>query len=716
MATIKDIAKAAGVSQGTVSNVLNKRGGVSYEKIRLVEQAALAMGYEIDERASVLRRGTTRTIAVVLPSLEARRYADLYTGMVHAASKRGYDLRLFLTDDMPHAELAALREAASVKACAIAAVSCLTNHREHYAAALSRKLPVLFLERGVEQRELSAFTFDMSEAAHLAFAQLGAQNNVCVLTDIGAHPDQEEFCRKLPLPAQAFYRDARGDQPDGLSALVQRKAAPRVVLCATEELADRLRLTWEYSRQEPLEIIALASLRSSRNPNLCPIGLNYRLMGHEAVLGILGHIEKGKELASRVFPVYTAWNSRTPTVAHKGRTLRVLAHTTPTITALKQMLPAFTRVSGVDVALQECTLDELHRWVRDPGLDQWDVVRLDPSMLPSVAPRQLLPLTEADKDAAQNLNRFIPDLSDNYTSHNGVLYTLPFDVSVQMLFYHRTMLEDAGQKRAYLERTRQHLRVPTSYKEFDKLCSFFTRANRTESPSGFGAVFPPLNPTSIASDYLPRLLAAGGMVYDSKGRLDLSTHAALETFSQYMHYGAFAYRQQTSSWSEVAASFARGDAAMGILYAHHAAGIAFTQRASAGADIGVAPIPGGKPLLAGGSLGILKRSKQQPDAFRFITWATGEDIAPELVMQGGTSACANVYEHRDIIDTYPWLEYLPGLIRSGIRRPILSASGAEYSQRDFEHMLGRHLLQMVCGNQGPEQALESVRTLLEGIV
>lgn len=45
MPTMKDIAKEAGVSHGTVSNVLNKTGKVSIEKIKLVEAAAKKLGY-----------------------------------------------------------------------------------------------------------------------------------------------------------------------------------------------------------------------------------------------------------------------------------------------------------------------------------------------------------------------------------------------------------------------------------------------------------------------------------------------------------------------------------------------------------------------------------------------------------------------------------------------------------------------------------------------
>ena len=55
MPTIKDIAQFAGVSQGTVSNVLNKRGNVSTQKIRLVEDAMAQLGYTVNAQARQLR-------------------------------------------------------------------------------------------------------------------------------------------------------------------------------------------------------------------------------------------------------------------------------------------------------------------------------------------------------------------------------------------------------------------------------------------------------------------------------------------------------------------------------------------------------------------------------------------------------------------------------------------------------------------------------------
>ena len=64
MATIKDIAEAAGVSRGTVSNVLNGRDVVSSEKIQKVMKVVEEMGYSINEKAQNLRKGSAKLLGV----------------------------------------------------------------------------------------------------------------------------------------------------------------------------------------------------------------------------------------------------------------------------------------------------------------------------------------------------------------------------------------------------------------------------------------------------------------------------------------------------------------------------------------------------------------------------------------------------------------------------------------------------------------------------
>ena len=78
MATIKDIAKKAGVAQGTVSNVLNGKGNVSSDKIRRVMEAARQLGYVPNERAALLRKGTNDCLALIMPDSRARQYEDFY--------------------------------------------------------------------------------------------------------------------------------------------------------------------------------------------------------------------------------------------------------------------------------------------------------------------------------------------------------------------------------------------------------------------------------------------------------------------------------------------------------------------------------------------------------------------------------------------------------------------------------------------------------------
>src|SRR4051794_30152400 len=63
---LADVARQAGVSEATVSRVLNNRPGVAADKRQAVRRALERAGYE---RATLLREDRARLVGLVLPEL-----------------------------------------------------------------------------------------------------------------------------------------------------------------------------------------------------------------------------------------------------------------------------------------------------------------------------------------------------------------------------------------------------------------------------------------------------------------------------------------------------------------------------------------------------------------------------------------------------------------------------------------------------------------------
>ena len=92
-----DVARLAGVSQKTVSRVLNNEQYVSDVARRKVLEAAEALGYRLNNAARALASGRTRTIGVVSLGTALYGPASLLTGIERAARDTGYALRVVNT-------------------------------------------------------------------------------------------------------------------------------------------------------------------------------------------------------------------------------------------------------------------------------------------------------------------------------------------------------------------------------------------------------------------------------------------------------------------------------------------------------------------------------------------------------------------------------------------------------------------------------------------
>ena len=100
--SVKDVAAAAGVSLGTVSNVMNRPEVVSSGTRERVERAMAELGFVRNESARQLRAGTSRTLAYVMLDGTNPFFHDVAQGIELAAEDA--DLSLFICNSNGRAE------------------------------------------------------------------------------------------------------------------------------------------------------------------------------------------------------------------------------------------------------------------------------------------------------------------------------------------------------------------------------------------------------------------------------------------------------------------------------------------------------------------------------------------------------------------------------------------------------------------------------------
>jgi LacI family transcriptional regulator len=98
-ATIRDVAKQAGVSVATVSRVMNNSGPVSAGTRERVEQVAEALRYSPHPGAQGLIMRRTRNLGVILPDLYGEFFSEVIRGMDQATQRAGYNLLVSSSHD-----------------------------------------------------------------------------------------------------------------------------------------------------------------------------------------------------------------------------------------------------------------------------------------------------------------------------------------------------------------------------------------------------------------------------------------------------------------------------------------------------------------------------------------------------------------------------------------------------------------------------------------
>jgi LacI family transcriptional regulator len=248
-ASIRDVAKRAGVSVTTVSHALNGTRFVSEAAKSKVHEAAHALGYVPSEVARGLKHNTTRTLGMLVPNNSNPYFAEIIRGVEHHCYRAGYSLLLCNSNDDTQRQTDHLRVLAERRVDGIVLVAS-GDDDDIVACCKDLRLPLVLVDREIDSIAADLIEVDHASGGELATSHLlslGHARVACIGGPANLRPSQQReagWRRALAAAAVEPRTDElmRGDfGPQGgaeaMHRLLRSAQAPTAVFVCNDMMA-----------------------------------------------------------------------------------------------------------------------------------------------------------------------------------------------------------------------------------------------------------------------------------------------------------------------------------------------------------------------------------------------------------------------------------------------------------------------------------------------
>jgi DNA-binding LacI/PurR family transcriptional regulator len=333
---LSDVAKKAGVSEATVSRVLNGKPGISDATRATVLTALDVLGYE---RPSQLRGSRARMVGLVLPELQNPIFPALAEVVGGALAQRGFNAVLCTrTGGLSEAEYVDMLLERQVSGMVFAGgqFAELDSPHEHYARLLTLRLPVVLVNAAVEHLDFPRVSTDDTVAIEQAYGHLTSLGHDRIGLILGPS-DHVPSLRKLA----AFEAAVQRGGGKASKTLIERTmfsleggqaAAARLItrgatgiMCASDPLAlGAIRAVRRAGLQVPHDVSIVgfddSTFMSCTDPALTTVRQPIEAIGRAAVAMLVGQIDGATIAAEELFfePELVVRGSTAPAPARPG--------------------------------------------------------------------------------------------------------------------------------------------------------------------------------------------------------------------------------------------------------------------------------------------------------------------------------------------------------------------------------------------------------------
>lgn len=689
MATIKDVAKMAGVSIATVSNYLNHTKPVSKEVSLKIQQAVNELQYAQNLNAKNLKRKSNTDIGIILPSLNDSYYVQLFQGIKSFFQNTDYYMDLAFTNNIPEFEQSIVHNFLRKRISGLILVSCQPdNWKFYYDNFTSKNIPLVLIDHNIHSLDANFVSFnnralikDMVDSLLKAgFRDIclmsGPENYDCEAACIRGFRDS--FKNHDLVPEQRFFLKTDMSKEDAFRKTIHllKKQIPDVIVTTSESLAAGIieGITILGYTVQDIPVFTLGeehwnlhthsfSSCSTVRPAMKLGQTASRLLMEQINSPLTKETEKIILGGCRFSDTECAMSAcqqhlsgHTTVKPATKQSIRVLMLDTPQVHSLLGLIRNFENRTHIAVnvtilphhCLYETILEKYHSSEEPP----YDVFMYDIPWLPSLASAHILEDITAEMNSL-NLNIFLPGCLKYYSTFNRRYYGVPFMYAPQVFYYRKDLFENPVLKEDYERQNNISLRPPVTLKEFNTIADFFT--NKTDAIH-YGTSIPTAYSECLTPEIYMRLRSFGGNLFDSTGRVCLDSDQALKAYINFIRSIKFAkpdYRTATDI--SVVQDFLGGETAMLISYPSFLTDVTDLRKNSIIGSIGYHMIPGRTPLLGGWGLGISSHSSNKSAAFEFLKWTCDEQIGNYSTLLGGQSAITSTYTNDELAELYPWL-------------------------------------------------------------
>lgn len=179
MSTIREVARRARVSVGTVSNILSETVPVSPDLRARVERAMRELDYHPNHAARSLKSRRTQTLGVVISDLTNPFFSLVIRGAEDAALKRGFLLNIFNTDDNVEREqkvfsILRMRRVDGI----LAVVAPNPDEPKHILQMINAKVPVVCMDRAPARLQVDTVLVDNTAGALTCVRHLTSRGHI----------------------------------------------------------------------------------------------------------------------------------------------------------------------------------------------------------------------------------------------------------------------------------------------------------------------------------------------------------------------------------------------------------------------------------------------------------------------------------------------------------------------------------------------------------